>query len=495
MTMTDLGMARAARESRELMIQAARTLLAVIEEKDPHLRQHSERVANACAHFCEQSGLFPPKEIDLVYFAGLLHDLGLIFSPPEIEGASGELSEEHRAVLKQHPVLSVKLLADLSPLGGALPFIRHHHETWNGGGYPDGLKGEDIPLGARLIALFDRFDWMISPRFPQKGMEKTAALEEIINLSGQEFDSSLVDQFAQFIEATGGEIKEYIETPKKETANIKEVFTLILQKFASGKLLPPVMPQVVQELQAVVDQPNATADMMSTAIERDPVVALRLISIANSPAYRGMKEIRTVREAIPRMGLKETMNVVMAIANKSLYETKNPHFRQLMDRLWAHSIAAAFGAKLIGQHLKLADVELIFLMGLTHDIGKTLLLKAFSEEAATRNMDMNLVVANIQEAHLGISNLMLKRWGFNEAFIRAVSLHEKNEFDATAAKEALIVNLANMITRLIGCSIMEPARIEPVDLRSAGLLGISAEETERIGEDTKALVKDLAHLF
>ncbi len=493
--MADLGLARAGRESREIMIQIARTLLAVIEEKDPHLRQHSERVANACTHFCQQSGLFPPKEMDLIYFAGLLHDLGLIFGPPEIEGASEELSEEQQAALKRHPVLSEKLLAELSHLARALPFIRHHHETWDGGGYPDGLKGEEIPLGARLIALFDRFDWMTSPRFPKKGMEKTAALEAIIHLSGKEFDGSLVDQFAQFIEATGGVIKEYVETPKKETTNIKEVFTQILQKFASGKLLPPVMPQVVQELQAVVDQPNATAEMMSAAIARDPVVALRLISIANSPAYRGMKEIRTVREAIPRMGLKETMNVVMAIANKSLYETKNPHFRLLMDRLWAHSIATAFGAKLIGQHLKHADVELLFLMGLTHDIGKTFLLKAFSEEAATRNMDMNLVVANIQEAHLGISGIMLKRWGFNEVFIKAVSLHEKNEFDAATAKEGLIVNLANMITRLIGCSIMEPAKIEPVDLRSADLLGIPPEAVEKIGEETKALVKDLAHLF
>ena len=493
--MTERGMPRSPGESREFMLQVANTLLAVIEEKDPHLRQHCERVANTCAHFCEKFSIVPAKEIDAIYFAALLHDLGLAFGPPELTPGATELDDEVRDAVKNHPILAEKILANLSLLAKALPFIRHHHEAWDGSGYPDKRKGEEIPLGARLIALFDRFDWLTSPRFPRKGIDNMSALEQIIQLSGKEFDGTLVDQFAQFIEATSGVSKEYMQTKKKETVNIKEVFTQILQKFASGKIVPPVMPQVVQELQAVVNQPNATADMLVAVIEKEPVVALRLISISNSPVYRGMKEIRTIREAIPRLGLKETMNVVMAIANKSLYETKNPHYRLLMDKLWGHSIATAFGAKLISQHLKLRDVDTLFLMGLTHDIGKTFLLKAFSEEAALKSMDMKLVVANIQEAHLGISNIMLKRWGFDEAFIRAVSLHEKNEFDSAVSMDCLVINLANMLTRIIGYSIMEAARIETADLRSASLLGIGPEAMEKLGEETKNLTKELSHLF
>ncbi len=493
--MTEKSMPRSPGESREFILQVANTLLAVIEEKDPHLRQHCERVANTCAHFCEKFSIVPSKEIDAVYFAALLHDLGLVFGPPELTPGATELDDEGREAVKNHPVLAEKILANLSLLAKALPSIRHHHEAWDGSGYPEKRKGEEIPLGARLIALFDRFDWLTSPRFPRKGVDNMTALEQIIQLSGKEFDGTLVDQFAQFIEATSGISKEYMQTKKKETINIKEVFAQILQKFASGKIVPPVMPQVVQELQAVVKQPNATSDMLVAVIEKEPVVALRLISISNSPVYRGMKEIRTIRDAIPRLGLKETMNVVMAIANKSLYETKNPHYRLLMDKLWGHSIATAFGAKLIGQHLKLGDVDTLFLMGLTHDVGKTFLLKAFSEEAALKGMDMKLVVANIQEAHLGISNIMLKRWGFDEGFIRAVSLHEKNEFDSAISMDCLVVNLANMLTRIIGFSIMEAARIEPSDLRSAGLLGIGPETVVKLGEETKNLARELSHLF
>ena len=87
-------------ESRELIMEMVQTLLAVIEEKDPHLRQHCERVANTCAHFCEKHSVLPPKDIDTVYFAALLHDLGLIFGPPELSPTSEDLNAEGQAALK-----------------------------------------------------------------------------------------------------------------------------------------------------------------------------------------------------------------------------------------------------------------------------------------------------------------------------------------------------------------------------------------------------------
>jgi HD-GYP domain-containing protein (c-di-GMP phosphodiesterase class II) len=491
--MADRGPTKPGLESRDTILELANTLLAIVEEKDPHIRQHCERVANYCAHFCEKFSLLPPKDLDVLFFAGLLHDIGLMFGPSEHISAGETLPAEAEATLRKHPALAEKLLSGMSLLARCLPIVRHHHEAYDGSGYPDGLKGEDIPLGARLLALFDRFDWLTSPRFPRKGLDNMAALEQIIQLAGKDFDSVLVDQFAQFIESTSGVSKEYMQGKKKETVNIKAVFAQILQKFTSGKITPPVMPQIVQELQKIVDKPTSTADELAAAIEKEPVIALRLISISNSPAYRGMKEIRIVRQAIPRLGLKETMNVVMAIAHKSLYQTANAHYRFLMDKLWAHALATAYASKLIGQHLHMPEVDVLFLMGLTHDIGKTFLLKAFSEEEAVKGLDMKLVLANIQEAHLSLSSIMLKRWGFNEGFIRAVSLHEKNEFDPSVSKDCLVVNLANMLTRTIGYSLLEGTA--PADIRSAQVLGITPADLQKVGEDTLAMVKGLAHLF
>jgi HD-GYP domain-containing protein (c-di-GMP phosphodiesterase class II) len=488
-------MANGGGEPRALILEFVNTLLAVVEEKDPHIRQHSERVANSCTHFCEKFNLLPAHEIDVLYFACLLHDLGLMFGPAKAGNLPEEADRKATPTLQDHPLLAERLLSGMSLLGQCLPMIRHHHEAWDGSGYPDHKQGGDIPLGARLIALFDYFDRLTAPPYPQQGVDQVTALEEIIQLSGKRFDGSLVDQFAQFIEATSGVSPEYFQGRNKEGANVREVFTQILQKLTSGKIAPPVMPQIVKELQAVIDKPNATANELSAVIEKDPVIALRLVSISNSPVYRGLQENRTVGQAIARLGLKETMSVVMAIANKSLYETRNPHYRFLMDKLWAHAIATAFAAKLIARQLKLGDAEAGFLMGLTHDIGKMFLLKAVSEDPAARNLEMKLVIANIREVQLGISSIMLKRWGFDERFIQAVVLTEKNEFEAAASQECLVVNLANMITRTIGCSLLEGSAPDPAEIRSAQMLGVPPEAIKKIGEEVLAHVKDLAHLF
>jgi len=190
---------------------------------------------------------------------------------------------------------------------------------------------------------------------------------------------------------------------------VKNIFAGILKKFQASKLNPPVMPQVVREIQAVVKRAKSTSEDVAQVIEKDPVISLRLISISNSPVYRGVSEIHNVKSALPRLGLKETLNIVLAISNKSLYSTDNVQFKILMDKLWVHSLACAYGSKLIAQNLKLADLEKYFLMGLTHDIGKILLLKAFTDISKEKDLNMNAVTANIQEAHLSLGGILLKR--------------------------------------------------------------------------------------
>jgi HD-GYP domain-containing protein (c-di-GMP phosphodiesterase class II) len=493
--MLDRSLQKASGETREVLLEGALALLALMEEKDPFIRQHCERVANNCVHFCEKFSLVPPKDLDSVFFACLLHDLGLIFVPQEILlKPAEELNGEELRLFKQHASIGERVLSNLTILKNTVPLVRGHHERFDGAGYPDGRKGEDIPVGARLLYLFDRFDYMMFTRTLEPACTVGQALERILELAGTEFDPSLADQFAQFVEATDGVSRDYIKIQKKEEFSFKDLFAQILQRFASGKILPPVMPQVVQELQNAIRDPNATADSLSAVIEKDPVVCLRLISVANSPAFRGAKEIRSVRQAIPRLGLKETLNVVTAIANKSLYESKIVQFRLLLDKMWAHSLAAAYAAKLISQRAKKGEAETLFLMGLTHDIGKVFLLRALADEGAVRGQDMKRVLANVQEAHIGIGSMMLKRWGFDDAFIRAVSLHDKNELGPEASPEALIVNLANRISRSQGFRVSEAGRNEPAEPPCAEWLGLAPESVAEIGGEVKALVREMAHL-
>jgi len=479
-------------ELRELILEVVRTLGALLEEKDPFLKKHSERVANNSANFCEEYKIAAADEVEEIYLAGLLHDIGIVAVPIEILHRSDPLDDDEMIRIKRHPVSGEKILSNLSLLESILPMVRHHHEAFDGSGYPDGLDGGNIPLGARVISLFNYLDNLIFPRFSENKLSVADALEDISSKAGQQFDSQLINDFVTFTQTNSGDSEDFMI--KREMAAIRAIFAAILQKFQAGKLNPPVMPQVVKEIQSVMKRPRSTADEMAKVIEKDPVISLRLISVANSPIYRGISEIQNVKSALPRLGPKETLNIVMAITNKSLYTTDKAQFKILMDKLWVHSLASAYAAKLIAQEVKHSDVEKMFLMGLTHDIGKILLLKAFSEVSKEKDLNMKAVTINLQEAHLSLGNLLLKRWGFDEEFLKVLAHHDDEELSPDSQTEIVIVHLANMLTRKIGFSLFDD-EFDFAALESVLILKIKPGKLEEIGENIKEIISDVAHLF
>ena len=341
------------------------------------------------------------------------------------------------------------------------------------------------------MCLFNTYDNLTVPHSQKDALEMEETLKRIKNDAAAKFDEELMEMFFEFIKATSGVSENFLE--KKENTAIKKIFAKILENFKAGKLNPPVMPQVVRQVQNIIKNPKSTAEELTAVIEKDPVISLRLISVGNSPIYRGIQEIRSVKSAIPRLGLKETLNIVMAIANKSLYETDNAQFRILMDKLWVHSLATAYCSKLIAQHLRLADSDQVFLMGLTHDIGKILLLKAFTDVSKNKGISIDAVQVSIQEAHLALGGMLLKRWGF-EGFVKVVSKHEGGDFTEQTEKEILVIHLANMLTRKIGFSLFD-GEFEIEEVESAVLLKLDAEMLDGVGEEVKNVVSDVAHLF
>jgi putative nucleotidyltransferase with HDIG domain len=479
-------------EFKEWLLELLQTLDAIMEERDPALRNHCKRVANNCANFCEKFKLLKEDEIFNLYFAGLLHDFGLIFFPITLLREPEKRTDDEKIQMRKHPGTGEKILSNLSTFKDILPLIRHHHEALDGSGYPDGLRGDEIPWGARILCIFNELDSLIFPFSKASALSIEEAVAEIKKGAGKKFDGNLMDQFGQFIEANPGESEDFLM--KKAHASIRDIFAKIIQDFSSGKITPPVMPQVVRDVQSVIKRPNSAAEDVAKVIERDPVISLRLISVANSPVYRGIQEIRNVKEAIPRMGLKETLNVIVAIANKSLYETDRAQFRILMDKLWVHSLASAYASKLIAEHLKLDDSDKFFLMGLVHDIGKSLLLKAFTGISQVKNINFDIIKANIQQGHLSVGGVLLRRWGFDNIFVKVVTMHEGYELTQETEKEILIVHLANMLTRTIGYSLFDD-EVDFKELDSAKFLEIDPDKLSKIGEEVKAVIQDVAHLF
>ncbi|MBW2443413.1 MAG: HDOD domain-containing protein [Deltaproteobacteria bacterium] len=479
-------------EFKEIVFAVAKTLLTLIEEKDPYLRKHSERVASNSANFCEQYEIVATEDVETVYLAGLLHDIGIVAIPIDLLHRAEPLTEEEMVRIRKHPVSGEKVLSSLFFLEDVLPLVRHHHEAFDGSGYPDRLKGDDIPVGARVLGMFNSLDTLMFPRHAAKALSVEDALVEINAKAGKQFDQGLIQNFMAFVKSNAGKSEDYLQ--KKQANTMRSIFTEILSQFKSGKINPPVMPQVVREMQTVIKQPKSTPEQLAEVIEKDPTISLRLISVANSPVYRGITEIRNVKSAIPRLGLKETLNIVLAIANKNLYESKNVKFKILMDKLWVHALACAYGSKLIAQSLKLEDQEKYFLMGLIHDIGKILLLKAFSEVKRGGTLKMDAIEANVQEAHIGLGSMLLKRWGFDAEFINVINHHEDKEFSPDTVKEILVVHLANILTRQIGLSLFE-VDVDFAEVESAKILKLEPDQIETFGEEVKSIIADVAHLF
>jgi putative nucleotidyltransferase with HDIG domain len=469
-----------------------KALLLLIEEKDADLRGHCARVANLCVNFCTDRSLLDQQEIETLRQAARLHDLGLILVPMAVWQKTEELTDVEADRIRQHPVVAENFVQELSCLRHLASVIRHHHELVDGSGYPDGLSGEAIPKPARILAIANRFETMTSTSLLGESKSRAEALEELKQRAGSHFDASLCDLFVQFIETTPMPFETPDDSGKPDS--FRETFKSILQDFRSGKLNPPVMPQVVREIQAVVNRSTSTADDMANAIEKDPIIALRLISVANSPIYRGIQEIRTVRQAIPRLGTRETLNIVQAIANRGLYVTKRVKFKLLMDRLWQHSLAAAYAAKLIAQHLELDEFEKFFMMGLIHDVGKILLVRAFSEAPQIKGIHTDALAVTIQEAHCSVGALLLKRWGFENEFVKAVTMHEAGHFSPVTQKEILVTHLANLLTRKIGFSLFED-NFDFAELESANLLKLDPETLQQIAQETKTIIQEIGQLF
>ena len=474
-----------------------RTLVAVIEEKDAFMKGHSERVASNCAVFCGKKGLLKKDGIENIYFAGLLHDIGMVHIPLEIIQKTGELTNDEMALIREHPKVSDKILSNITLLKDILPIIRFHHEAFDGSGYPDGLKGDEIPFEARILCIADTYDALTStrPHRPALSMEK--ALEEMSEHSGTQFDNKLANDFIEFIESTGGDpktIKIKEDREDREKRELQEILEEIIHKFNEGNIDAPVLPQVVQEVQKIIQSETSTPDHLAEAIEKDAVISLRLVSVANSPLYRGIKQISTVKNAIPRLGLKQTETLVSAIAHKSMYATKQVQFKALMEQLWLHSLASAYGARAIAKELAFGDIEQLFMMGLAHDIGKVILLRILNELLRKRTVNTSDAIAGIHQLHCGFGGVILQRWKFSEGFINIARQHEGPEYSSETEKEILVINLANNLTRNIGYSLFDDG-VELSDLESAKQLGIGAEALNRIGEEVKELMKNAAQLF
>lgn len=176
--------------ARQAPLGSVAALVLAVEAKDPYTRRHSEQVACYAVHFARLANL-PTGDVESIRVASLLHDIGKIGVPDHILTKPGPLTDAEFQLIRRHPNLGSDILSNITAFSAEARLVRHHHERWDGEGYPEGLRGDRTPLGSRIIQLADSIDAMLMERTYKRGYSVENMLDELRRGAGRQFDPDL----------------------------------------------------------------------------------------------------------------------------------------------------------------------------------------------------------------------------------------------------------------------------------------------------------------
>ena len=187
-------LARALAHLREVHMDTVKILASAIEEKDPYMRGHSNRVRIIASEMARKLG-YKEMEIERIEYGALLHDIGKIAIDQRILDKPGPLTDEERKIIQEHPIIGERIISKVSFFADIAPMVRWHHERWDGLGYPDGVKSQNLPMPVRILNLVDSFDAMSSDRPYRKALPLERTLDIVKKEQGKQFAPEIVDLF------------------------------------------------------------------------------------------------------------------------------------------------------------------------------------------------------------------------------------------------------------------------------------------------------------
>ena len=185
--------------SKETFLRSIQGLATAQEAHEPYSKRHSENVARCATGIAELLEL-DPEDVEIIRRAAMMHDIGKIGVPDAVLQKPGPLTPQERVLVEQHVLIGTRMLDRVGFLGPEVPIIRHHHERWDGKGYPDGIAGDGIPLGAQVLAVADAFDAITSDRIYRKARDVSTAIELLMNESGRQFSQQVVNALVRWVE-------------------------------------------------------------------------------------------------------------------------------------------------------------------------------------------------------------------------------------------------------------------------------------------------------
>ena len=199
-------------EQRELFFGTVSALSQAIDAKDGFTRGHADRVSRIAGAIARQLGL-PERQIEQIELAGMLHDIGKIGVEDRILMKPQRLDEDEQLLMRRHPIYGASILEPSAALRPLVPIVLHHHENFDGTGYPDGLKGDEIPIGSRIMIVADAYEAMTSDRIYRKALGHDRAMEQLNRFKGTQFDPAMVRALEEVVRKRGSQAFEVSDLP------------------------------------------------------------------------------------------------------------------------------------------------------------------------------------------------------------------------------------------------------------------------------------------
>ena len=444
-----------------------------VHASTPMVRQLALQVSRELAMDTEAQ-----TQLDL---AVRVRDVGMLALPDSVVLATAPLSPADWELVNQHPAIGAQLIADLPAVAFAAPVVRSHHERWDGGGYPDGLAGDAIPLLSRVIATCDAFVSMASDRPHRRGSDAETALEQVYQERGAQFDPAVVDALGAVLRGRGApptparaeraELAELASRPSPRRGRDRP--SSALASAIEGLDLVPAFAPALERVLAATASDGATGGELVAAIESDIGLTVAILRRAQDVASR--KPIANIADAVAALSHAEIADAIKALP-RTEFPWRTSRSEVLMHHSRVHALAVTRAAGRIATEVGVVQRDDILVAALLHDIGKLVLAQAHGEytdliDARTATPEKR--VQHEQRAlgtdHAGVGGLMLRRWGLPDQLVGAVAAHHTSDAEGAVAT---YVRLADMIAHHAQGETIDRSRM----LELCGVCGLSANQ-------------------
>lgn len=445
---------RLARRLRAMTRGVVRAIADTIEAKDRYVYGHARRVSGYATAIGRRMRL-GVQELEQLSLAALLHDVGKISTPDSILLKPAALSEEERAVVRLHSERGARLLSAVPEMEAVASAVRHHHENYDGTGYPEGLAGEQIPLASRIIHVADAYDAMTSPRPFRDALDHARAVRALESGAGAQFDPEVVSAFCG-LDALA-QIRDHIARGD----------------FGS-RFLPFARPHALRVL---------PLEELLRVVEREPALAAAVLRAANA-GLRPEEATASIYTACSRMSLDTLRSIV---GKGEAGKRPNPE----AEVLRSHSRRCAAAAMLLAEKTGVLDPDEAYTAGLVHDLGEALLRSLFPEEAESISWLGHPYAVEKEVAAFGVDHAQIGQWILDACNVPAAqtfAVQAHHDIDHVNDPAALLLQIADAIasasdsSELSCLEALAPDRLALLRLTRADIARAHQMTTEMVGE-------------